>query len=461
MYTKESKEELALKAFSELRGYKFNIPYQQRGYKWTKTNVYELLCDLKAFIHSNKRVYCLQPLAVVDKGNGSYSVLDGQQRLTTLFLLYSYLFGKAPYKFSFERDKRESMTEACSSMEEMDRSEYLSKIATISEKEANENIDFFFIYHAYQIIKKTFEDWSDKDNERDCKEQFKDLLNAGKDKNSIQVIWYKVPNNEEKEHETFRNLNSGKIQLTNTELIKALLLNSGIPSEEQEEVAAQFEHIEQEMQNDHFWYMFNKEDVRQGQTRMDILFNLASNCKQVDYNIDPRWSFRNYFGKDSEETLSQKWKKVRETFLRLKDMYNDIYNYHYIGFLTYCHSDITISSLLKDNREQNHGEFRKELREKIKKILQMRHDKVTDYTFYDSPQDIRQLFLMHNIETILQKYELLRKNEELQLQHNFEQFPFELLYKQSWDIEHIASQTDSKFKNDIERKDWLDSIKQD
>ena len=72
----------------------YEIPSQQRGYKWTPSNVKELISDLWEFINapSNKRVYCLQPLAVVPIiEKKKYSVLDGQQRLTTLFLLYKYI----------------------------------------------------------------------------------------------------------------------------------------------------------------------------------------------------------------------------------------------------------------------------------------------------------------------------------------------------------------------------------
>lgn len=49
-----NKKEIHLKAFSELKGKIFHIPYQQRGYKWTKSNVEELLNDLREFISCNK-----------------------------------------------------------------------------------------------------------------------------------------------------------------------------------------------------------------------------------------------------------------------------------------------------------------------------------------------------------------------------------------------------------------------
>ena len=44
---KYNHKELPLVPFSELKGKTYVIPYQQRGYKWTSSNVEELLCDLR------------------------------------------------------------------------------------------------------------------------------------------------------------------------------------------------------------------------------------------------------------------------------------------------------------------------------------------------------------------------------------------------------------------------------
>ena len=330
----DSNSELPLKPFSELKGMTFHIPYQQRGYKWTVSNVEELLNDLRDFNDSSKKLYCLQPLAVVPLGENKYSVLDGQQRLTTLYLLYVYLCGLSPYAFEYERDDSDKLS----------RSECLMNIASIDSGIANENIDFYYIYKAYHHIDTVFSQWAECENgdtdeiekrKISLKQSFIQLLEHRKEEKSIQIIWYEVA--QDKQYETFRNLNSGKIYLTNTDLIKALFLNreSGLPAIERIEAAATFERMEHEMQNDHFWYMINANELRNGQTRMDFLFNLVSGCKQSDYDIDSRWSFRHYFAKPETGTLSEKWKSVRHTFLRLKDMYDDIYSYHYIGFLTY------------------------------------------------------------------------------------------------------------------------------
>ena len=467
----DNNRSLPLKSFSELKRKTFLIPYQQRGYKWTKANVKELLTDLRDFINCadvTKKMYCLQPLAVVDMGKEIYSVIDGQQRLTTLYLLYIYLHGYAPYTIEYERD--------ASTGYHLSRTEFLNKIASIDTVQATENIDFYYIHTAYHHISTVFENWAkelcnnenkiDLDSKRvEIKTHFVEMLERRKDEKSVQVIWYEV--SEKKQYETFRNLNSGKIHLTNTDLIKALLLNrvSGLPSFERIEAAAIFERMEMEMQNDHFWYMINGNELREGQTRMDFLFNLVSGCRQSDYEIDSRWSFRNYFASSDNGTLSDKWKRVRHTFLRLKDMYDDIYCYHYVGFLTYNSNSNPINSmreLLEQNRKCTHSQFVGKLKERIKRILSNNnHETITDYNYYSSKKDLRLLFLMHNIETVLQRFEQLHSNEQLELEKEYERFPFELLHKQKWDIEHISSNTDSDFRNPTDRKDWLESIKQD
>ncbi len=339
----------------------------------------------------------------------------------------------------------------------------MENISSKNKTDSEKNIDFFYIHQAYETIRDVFKKWKESCG-IDYTNKFKAFLESPIEEKSLQLIWYEV--GAEEQYETFRNLNSGKIQLSNTELIKALFLNrtSGLPKKDLQEVAAQFEHIEQEMQNDQFWYMFNKEEVKEGQTRMDFLFNLVANCKQEDYDIDPRWSFTHYFERPEYGTLEKKWEEVRHTYLRLKDMFNNIYCYHYIGFLTYCNTGKTLSNAqkrLSESRKKTHSVFIEDLRKEIREILKKDHPDIDGYNYYSNKQDLRQLFVMHNIETILQRYAFLKKEKELQLQKGFEQFPFDLLHKQYWDIEHIASNTDCDFKKIQDMDDWLNSIKQD
>jgi uncharacterized protein with ParB-like and HNH nuclease domain len=85
-----------------LAGRKYSIDYFQREYKWEKKQVSELLEDLAdKFLEShdlnNERSavadyghYFLGSIIVSDK-DGLKSIIDGQQRLTTLTLLLIYL----------------------------------------------------------------------------------------------------------------------------------------------------------------------------------------------------------------------------------------------------------------------------------------------------------------------------------------------------------------------------------
>lgn len=78
------------------KGYSFyNIPEYQRGYKWTAANVIQLLEDLKNFKKTdNDQFYCIQNITITKqkhKDSWCMNVIDGQQRLTTLFILLSYL----------------------------------------------------------------------------------------------------------------------------------------------------------------------------------------------------------------------------------------------------------------------------------------------------------------------------------------------------------------------------------
>jgi len=454
----ENKEEICMKAFKDLSEFTFVIPSQQRGYKWTSENVEELLKDLWEFTkQKTKNIYCLQPIAVVKNGECEYEVLDGQQRLTTLFLLYKYLTQKNAYTLNFERDSNECDKSRWKFLNDIDKEEKLDN---------SHQIDRFYIKEAYKKIKEFFEKnqpsvFADSEN-KDIKQIFRSLLDASRCQKSVQVIWYETP--KEKAHETFRNLNSGKISLTNTDLIKALLLNrvNGLPANQHETVARQFEEMEQTLKLDHFWHMLSSEVPKYPHTRMDLLFNVVANVEEKEVQIDYRTSFRRF----AEESLEQKWQQVRHTFLRLYDMYMDMYSYHYIGFLTYYKTGDSIKrlhELISDNEKMDKNEFIEKLRGDIKKAINPNDQKqIEDYSYTDSSRkELRELFLLHNIETLLQRYQTLKNSEQYKLQHEYEQFPFELLYKQSWDIEHIASQTTNELKNEKDREDWLKSVKAD
>lgn len=102
--------ELMLKSVYDLLDKNYFIPSYQRGYRWEKRQIQDLLEDLYSFAcdkdKSEGSFYCLQPIVVkkcdeVTKtandlqseldNNEWYEVIDGQQRLTSIYLLLKYL----------------------------------------------------------------------------------------------------------------------------------------------------------------------------------------------------------------------------------------------------------------------------------------------------------------------------------------------------------------------------------
>ena len=75
---------------------RYFIPSYQRGYRWNQIQVRQLLDDIWEFIQASdgrprSSFYCLQPLVVKKQPDGSYEVVDGQQRLTTIHIILSRL----------------------------------------------------------------------------------------------------------------------------------------------------------------------------------------------------------------------------------------------------------------------------------------------------------------------------------------------------------------------------------
>lgn len=88
---------LELRTINDLRKIDFFIPSYQRGFRWSKKEITDLLNDVSEFTPKQiedtdkKTWYCLQPIVVRIKHNNQYEVIDGQQRLTTIYLILYYL----------------------------------------------------------------------------------------------------------------------------------------------------------------------------------------------------------------------------------------------------------------------------------------------------------------------------------------------------------------------------------
>lgn len=460
----------------------FIIPYQQRGYRWRVRNLLELMGDLIDFVEApDTTKYCLQPLAV-SKAEDHYKVWDGQQRLTTLKILCRVLGIPDPYTFIYERDL------------DGERARFLVNPAFRGDEE--KNIDFFYIGRGFEVLRHCVENNVDsplinRENttethlfinicrrlqEPGMKDKIVSLILDRLPGKTLEFLWYEVC--EDKATEIFRDINSGKISLTNPELIKALLLgkNSGIRNTAL--AGVQFAEIEKLMLDDHFWYMIQSHETRmRGNTaerisnlkfavdmksrlmRMDFLFNLVAGVSYEQYLKDPIASFRYFY--DNKGDIARLWNEVRNKYDILRTLYSDIEAYHYIGFLTYSHADSAkgaysrISETIDLYAKSKKDEFMRQLKKKIS----IKDPDSLDFNKHK--KELRRVLLLHNIETILHNFKQQKENSRLHLDRPFEVFPFELLYRQEWNIEHIAPATDNPLKKEDDREQWIESAKFD
>lgn len=193
------------------------IPNYQRGYKWDEDNVNALLDDIAEFLEddSDKKFYCMQPIIVL-KDENKWRVLDGQQRLTTFYILCKYLGLDVKSSIEYETRKKENNN--------VGGKEFLEKIEVKKSydeyEDNNDSIDFYFMQKAINTMDKWFKQKNYKADD------IKKLLgNNNTTKKYIGCIWYEAQNNGSSEEDIFARVNSGKIPLTDAELIKARILN--------------------------------------------------------------------------------------------------------------------------------------------------------------------------------------------------------------------------------------------
>ncbi len=86
-------------ATQEIEGI-FFVPSYQRGYRWTADEVTKLLDDI---YESGCQPYSLQPIVLQTRNTGAWELTDGQQRLTTLWLLLRFMNkGEPRYRLEYQ-----------------------------------------------------------------------------------------------------------------------------------------------------------------------------------------------------------------------------------------------------------------------------------------------------------------------------------------------------------------------
>ena len=406
----------------------FYIPSYQRGYRWTNTQVTDLLDDIYEFTNRKKKnadeFYCLQPVVVKPK-DISWEVIDGQQRLTTIFLLLKYFNGRLAEEFRKQLYTLQYETREGSA----------AYLENISEVESQTNVDYFHIFQAYSTIKNWFSQKQNIINDFEAS-----LLN------STKIIWYEV-NEEVDSRDIFTRLNIGKIPLTNAELVKALFLfrdnfegNEQARQLRQIEIAGEWDRIEATLRDKEFWG-FISDGSDYYDNRIEFIFDLMSE----KVNQDKDFTFR-YFHRRFEEVkdIEIAWKEVKDYFLTFQEWYNDRELFHLVGYL------ITVGEDVQTLKSDAIGKTKSALKESLKtKIKSYTNTQVIELSYLENSdvRQIRRILLLFNMVSII-------NNKASNYRFQFGRYKSE-----NWDIEHIHSVKSNMPEKEEHQKDWLIEVR--
>ena len=490
----------------------FYIADYQRGYRWGEDEVEALLNDIYEVYKKDDsgQKYCLQPLVVTENKEcvfsaylekdgvkeqkskeGCHELLDGQQRLTTIFLIIETIK-------QLIDDKRNTYRIYYELVRPIDR-EFIAN--TIKREEVKGGIikqwfcrksDFNSNHQDVYRRKTRDHEPGDCKNPNWQKKELEKYLNVIY--TNLVFIWYEVK--EDVNEELFRKINKGKIELTNAELFKAMLLNdenarTGEESRELERISFEWDKIEQSLRNDEFWFFIsnNKSEER---TRIDYILEVYARSLKVakEYDIlKDRYSFlvvqdyllgkKDNAGNIDFESIKTVWKEIVSVHDKLYSWYRDDELYHNIGFLVACEgrrrsaAAEIIVDLYRATKDKNMVNVKSYVKGKIQTIFAeiAKHTSggenenkeylngfdVDTITYDINKKDLCAFLLYSNIYPIIkviQKCEAelksikeekseseKKKRIEMLNETHIERFPFKKYYQIDWDIEHINPQT--------------------
>lgn len=207
--------------FNSTKTKMFYIGPYQRSYKWQSEGKFDqvpqLLNDIyDAWINNPESEYYLQYITVkADNINQWLEVIDGQQRLTTLSLLF-YQLGQistedniAIGKLNYSRyDNGNIFDEVC---------EYCETVHEVNDGQYNEQ-DMYYMVAASLFIKQRLKEWQ---SNRELDQVINYLMN------NVKII-VNIESNFVKSEDIFANLNDNHVPLTDAYLVKGLLLTNAV-----------------------------------------------------------------------------------------------------------------------------------------------------------------------------------------------------------------------------------------
>ncbi len=396
----------------------FFVPAYQRGYRWTDHEVGQLLEDIR---DCDGATYYLQPIVVKARDDGSWELVDGQQRLTTLYLIFRYLalthLPTADAGYSITYETREGSRE------------YLNQL---NEDDADGNIDYFHMFRAYRCIEEWFAQFGHRST-HEATRLYGYLFDH------VKVLWYEAPE-EADSTDLFTRLNVGRIPLTDAELVKALLLSRGQAEGQTDralEMAAHWDVIERDLRVPEVW-SFVTGEAKEEPTHISLLLDTLAG--------GPRGRERPRF--HTFETLRDQieadphgfWRAVVDLHSLVLGWYEDRALFHKVGYLIAVGR--TFEELVELSKDKGRSAFEAALDDRIRTLLGLTGDEVADLT-YTSPETSDVLLLM-NVETIRA------------MQESSERYSFRAHAAGSWSLEHIHAQNAEALTTAEQWRAWLE-----
>ena len=451
------------------------IPNYQRGYKWEISNVEDLLNDINNINNIDKNEHCLHNLTIIENEN-KWEIIDGQQRLTTIFLILKYL-GKEYYSLSYKiRQNTEDFfnNEINDIIKNLIDNKYKKELELFNDmKNKNNNYDKQDIYYICRAL-FTIYNWFNKNYKDKLIEEFIEKLES--------VYFYKHEIKTNIKGETiFSNLNSGRVPLTDIELIKAdLIINISeieakgnkseiLINEIRSNIGRLWDEMESWLAQDEVWYWIAPKN--NSVNKLSLLFGLCSELKEGKNIYEKYYNY--VYDKNLKcdySKIKTIWENIKNYYYTIKDWYLDNDLYHLIGIIVSF--DININEFIENNSNiKNKNELKSKLKNEI-----IRHLKLTnkdnklkfgdiDYLELDYNNDKDEVNKIFTLLNCLEGY----NNKDNRFNEHF-RYRFDIHNKYKWSIEHIIPRNPKKdtildYFNDIikilynEQNEELEKIK--
>lgn len=463
------------------KGILFSIESYQRGYRWKQPQVWRLLEDIRVAAEDTgpRKSYMLQPVVLREQGSAKgtdgrtkhkFELIDGQQRLTCLWIIIQYL-RKAGVAEGVEVYDLDYATRPGST-------KFLHNLAN-GIIGAPTSIDEERFVETYDCVNDFFQKHTQKYRWFEYLQEH------------VSVIWYVAEEalQAKTAEDIFMSLNHGRIPLTDSELVKTLLLvrctyrdiltNKVSSPEIQKEIATQWDEMEHHLADEDFWAFLAGDTKMDEKPRMDYLLGVlpppnGGAWKDLigdDYKVFNRYSDLIDANKARLKYVHEVlWRRhIRAGYLKLSSWEKNTSLYHKIGFLVAVQN---FDFLSKDQNEGNSGregllrellaldcpkwKLEEHVNEKIREVS----EKIGDWdslNYKKTPKKLEALLLLFNVATCLSEARKSgsRMTERYSFARHFDS-------EHPWSLEHINPQKEMRTltnKAKETKSDWYDWIK--